>query len=210
MHYDSISIEEEYYDLKIRLMLIGDSNVGKTSIIKRYCKNQFSPSYISTVGIDFETKYLRLNGKIINLQIWDTAGQERYKVLAKNYYKNSDGFIIVYDITDKKSFNNVANWITQIKDSASENVKCVLLGNKCDLEELRQVDINQGKDLANNYHLKFYETSAQKGNNIQKFFTDLVKGFLNDDNFVNDSERSSISTEQRNLRRARNQKKKCC
>ncbi len=210
MHYDSISIEEEYYDLKIRLMLIGDSNVGKTSIIKRYCKNQFSPSYISTVGIDFETKYLRLNGKIINLQIWDTAGQERYKVLAKNYYKNSDGFIIVYDITDKKSFNNVANWITQIKDSASENVKCVLLGNKCDLEELRQVDINQGKDLANNYHLKFYETSAQKGNNIQKVFTDLVKGFLNDDNFVNDSERSSISTEQRNLRRARNQKKKCC
>ncbi len=210
MHYDSISIEEEYYDLKIRLMLIGDSNVGKTSIIKRYCKNQFSPSYISTVGIDFETKYLRLNGKIINLQIWDTAGQERYKVLAKNYYKNSDGFIIVYDITDKKSFNNVSNWITQIKDSASENVKCVLLGNKCDLEELRQVDINQGKDLANNYHLKFYETSAQKGNNIQKVFTDLVKGFLNDDNFVNDSERSSISTEQRNLRRARNQKKKCC
>ena len=191
-------------------MLIGDSNVGKTSIIKRYCNNQFSPSYISTVGIDFETKYLRLNGKIINLQIWDTAGQERYKVLAKNYYKNSDGFIIVYDITDKKSFNNVANWITQIKDSASENVKCVLLGNKCDLEELRQVDINQGKDLANNYHLKFYETSAQKGNNIQKVFTDLVKGFLNDDNFVNDSERSSISTEQRNLRRARNQKKKCC
>ena len=210
MHYDSISIEEEYYDLKIRLMLIGDSNVGKTSIIKRYCNNQFSPSYISTVGIDFETKYLRLNGKIINLQIWDTAGQERYKVLAKNYYKNSDGFIIVYDITDKKSFNNVANWITQIKDSASENVKCVLLGNKCDLEELRQVDINQGKDLANNYHLKFYETSAQKGNNIQKVFNDLVKGFLNDDNFVNDSERSSISTEQRNLRRARNQKKKCC
>lgn len=210
MHYDSISIEEEYYDLKIRLMLIGDSNVGKTSIIKRYCNNQFSPSYISTVGIDFETKYLRLNGKIINLQIWDTAGQERYKVLAKNYYKNSDGFIIVYDITDKKSFNNVANWITQIKDSASENVKCVLLGNKCDLEELRQVDINQGKDLANNYHLKFYETSAQKGNNIQKVFIDLVKGFLNDDNFVNDSERSSISTEQRNLRRARNQKKKCC
>ena len=210
MHYDSISIEEEYYDLKIRLMLIGDSNVGKTSIIKRYCNNQFSPSYISTVGIDFETKYLRLNGKIINLQIWDTAGQERYKVLAKNYYKNSDGFIIVYDITYKKSFNNVANWITQIKDSASENVKCVLLGNKCDLEELRQVDINQGKDLANNYHLKFYETSAQKGNNIQKVFTDLVKGFLNDDNFVNDSERSSISTEQRNLRRARNQKKKCC
>ena len=210
MHYDSISIEEEYYDLKIRLMLIGDSNVGKTSIIKRYCNNQFSPSYISTVGIDFETKYLRLNGKIINLQIWDTAGQERYKVLAKNYYKNSDGFIIVYDITDKKSLNNVANWITQIKDSASENVKCVLLGNKCDLEELRQVDINQGKDLANNYHLKFYETSAQKGNNIQKVFTDLVKGFLNDDNFVNDSERSSISTEQRNLRRARNQKKKCC
>ena len=210
MHYDSISVEEEFYDLKIRVMLIGDSNVGKTSIIKRYCNNQFSPSYISTVGIDFETKYLRLNGKIINLQIWDTAGQERYKVLAKNYYKNSDGFIIVYDITDKKSFNNVANWITQIKDSASENVKCVLLGNKCDLEELRQVDINQGKDLANNYHLKFYETSAQKGNNIQKVFTDLVKGFLNDDNFVNDSERSSISTEQRNLRRARNQKKKCC
>ena len=210
MHYDSISIEEEYYDLKIRLMLIGDSNVGKTSIIKRYCNNQFSPSYISTVGIDFETKYLRLNGKTINLQIWDTAGQERYKVLAKNYFKNSDGFIIVYDITDKKSFNNVVNWITQIKDSASENVKCVLLGNKCDLEELRQVDINQGKDLANNYNFKFYETSAQKGNNIQKVFTDLVKGFLNDDNFINDSERSSVSTEQRNLRRARNQQKKCC
>ena len=210
MHYDSISIEEEYYDLKIRLMLIGDSNVGKTSIIKRYCNNQFSPSYISTVGIDFETKYLKINGKMVNLQIWDTAGQERYKVLAKNYFKNSDGFIIVYDITDKKTFNNVANWITQIKESASENVKSVLLGNKSDLDQLRQVETIDGKNLADNYHFKFYETSAQKGYNINKVFIDLVKEFLNDDNFVNDSERTSSLSEQRTLSNARNKKIKCC
>ena len=210
MHYDSISVEEEFYDLKIRVMLIGDSNVGKTSIIKRYCKNQFSPSYISTVGIDFETKYLKINGKMVNLQIWDTAGQERYKVLAKNYFKNSDGFIIVYDITDKKTFNNVANWITQIKESASENVKSVLLGNKSDLDQLRQVETIDGKNLADNYHFKFYETSAQKGYNINKVFVDLVKEFLNDDNFVNDSERTSSLSEQRTLSTARNKKIKCC
>jgi len=210
MHYDSISVEEEFYDLKIRIMLIGDSNVGKTSIIKRYCKNQFSPSYISTVGIDFETKYLKINGKMVNLQIWDTAGQERYKVLAKNYFKNSDGFIIVYDITDKKTFNNVANWITQIKESASENVKSVLLGNKSDLDQLRQVETIDGKNLADNYNFKFYETSAQKGDNINKAFIDLIKEFLNDDNFVNDSERTSSLSKQRTLSNAGNKKIKCC
>ena len=102
------SLEEEAYDERIRVMLIGNSNVGKTSIAKRYCKNQFNHNYISTVGIDFVTKYIKVGEKMINLQIWDTAGQERYKVIAKNYYNKSDGFIIVYDITNKSSFNDIS------------------------------------------------------------------------------------------------------
>ena len=202
------SFQLEKYDEKIKVMLLGDSNVGKTSIIKRFCKNEFTTSFIATIGLDFETKYIKINKRIINMQIWDTAGQERYKVLAKNYYNQSDGFIIVYDITDIKTFNSVANWIEQIKEIANDNVKSILIGNKSDLENSRVISTEEGKELAKKYNIDFYETSAQKGNNIDIVFDSLAKKILQDPYFQRTESEASSQLSRRKLNVK--DKKKCC
>ena len=207
MNYEENNSKEEHSDIKVKIMLIGDSNVGKTSIIKRYCKNIFSKSHISTVGIDLETKNIKIGKQIINLQLWDTAGQERYRVLSKNYYNNSDAFIIVYDITNSKSFENVTNWIMQIKENASENVKIVLFGNKSDLEDQRIINEEEGKKLAKENNINFYETSAENGENVDKAIIDLVKEVINDENFIKGSENTSQLSGDKFKKE---NKKKCC
>ena len=205
MLYDGDTQKEEHIDFKVKIMFIGNSSVGKTSIIKRYSKNIFSTSYISTLGIDFESKNINIDNKTINLQIWDTAGQEKYKVLSKNYYNNSNAFIIVYDITNLESFESVMNWIDQIKENAPENVKSILLGNKSDLEEKRKISEEEGKNLAKKININFYETSAQNGANIEKAIDNLVKDVINDKNFIKENtpklDRNKFKTEK---------KKKCC
>ena len=205
MLYDGDTQKEEHIDFKVKIMFIGNSSVGKTSIIKRYSKNIFSTSYISTLGIDFESKNINIDNKTINLQIWDTAGQEKYKVLSKNYYNNSNAFIIVYDITNLESFESVMNWIEQIKENAPENVKSILLGNKSDLEEKRKISEEEGKNLAKKININFYETSAQNGANIEKAIDNLVKDVINDENFIKENtpklDRNKFKTEK---------KKKCC
>ena len=205
MLYDGDTQKEEHIDFKVKIMFIGNSSVGKTSIIKRYSKNIFSTSYISTLGIDFESKNINIDNKTINLQIWDTAGQEKYKVLSKNYYNNSNAFIIVYDITNLESFESVMNWIDQIKENAPENVKSILLGNKSDLEEKRKISEEEGKNLAKKININFYETSAQNGANIEKAIDNLVKDVINDENFIKENTpklvRNKLKTEK---------KKKCC
>jgi small GTP-binding protein len=202
------SLEEESYDERIRMMLLGDSNVGKTSILKRYCKNQFSESYISSMGIDFETKYIKVGKKTINLQIWDTAGQERYKVIAKNYYNKSDGFIVVYDITNKATFNDISGWISQIKELASHDNKYIIVGNKYDLEEKRKVTKLEGENLSKKYNCQFFEVSAQSGKNIDKCFLYLAQNILQDVNY-SDPSRKASELDHHSFK-GNNKKKKCC
>ena len=173
------SIEEDY-DEKIKLMVIGDKNVGKTSLIKRFCQNEFDNAFITTIGIDFQIKNIKMNNKKIKIQIWDTAGQERYRVMAKSYYNSSDGFIIVYDITKRESFNQINNWIDQIVNSAPNYSKSIIFGNKNDLKDMRQVQINEGKELAKQNNFKFYETSAKDSNNINEGFESIIKDILRD------------------------------
>ena len=173
------SIEEDY-DEKIKLMVIGDKNVGKTSLIKRFCQNEFDNAFITTIGIDFQIKNINMNNKKIKIQIWDTAGQERYRVMAKSYYNSSDGFIIVYDITKRESFNQINNWIDQIVNSAPNYSKSIIFGNKNDLKDMRQVQINEGKELAKQNNFKFYETSAKDSNNINEGFESIIKDILRD------------------------------
>ena len=175
---DSIG-EEEYFDEKIKLMIIGETRTGKTSLISRYCKNEFSGgAYLSTIGIDFQIKNLEINSKKIRLQIWDTAGQERFRKIAKNYYQSSDGFIVVYDITNNESFQTLDYWVEEIKSNSQELSRMILVGNKCDLEEGRQVKKEEGKDYAKKKELKFYEVSAKDGTNVNKAFDDLIKDIL--------------------------------
>jgi len=213
MQYSESNLEEESYDEKVRLMLIGNSTVGKTSIIKRFCKNKFTNSFISSIGIDFETKYVKIDNKTINLQIWDTAGQERYKVISRNYFNQSDGFIIVYDITNRKTFDDVVNWIEQIQELAGEYTKNIIVGNKLDLEKMRKVEKEEGKELAEKYNYIFFETSAQSGKNIDKAFDSLTRSILADDNFSSASRKLSQSStiKEKDIRTvARTNRKKCC
>lgn len=204
----SCSLEEDF-DEKIKIMLIGDSNVGKSSLLKKYIKNEFSHSYITTIGIDFQIKYLNVCNKKIKLQIWDTAGQERYQIVAKNYFNSSDGFIIVYDITKRHSFDNMNNWIEQITDYAPNYSKSVIFGNKQDLKDMREVKYIEGQELAKKSNFKFYETSAKEGINLNEGFEYLVKEILGDIASVKAGRKSTIS-----LKDKKHKKKKanepCC
>ena len=167
------SIEEEF-DEKIKLMVLGDSSVGKSSILTKYCKNEFMSKYITTIGIDFQIKYLNINNKRIKLQIWDTAGQERYRVVTKNYFNTSNGFVIIYDITSRESFNNINNWMEQIESIVGDRVKCIIFGNKNDLVSERKVQKEEGEELAKRYNCSFFETSAKEGNNIEEGFKSIT------------------------------------
>ena len=206
---NSCSIMEEDFDEKIKVMLIGDSSVGKTSLLKKYTKNEFSHSYITTIGIDFQIKYLNISNKKIKLQIWDTAGEERYRIVAKNYFNSTDGFIIVYDITKRESFDNINNWIEQIRDNAPNYSKSVLFGNKNDLQDKREVDYEEGEELANKYNFKFFETSAKDGININKGFENLARIILGDFEPVKQSRKSTISLKDKKHKKIE-VKEPCC
>ena len=200
---------EEDYDEKIKLMILGDSTVGKSSILRQYCKKEFHEKYIGTIGIDFQIKYININNKKIKLQIWDTAGQERYRVVTKNYFNSSDGFIIIYDITNRESFNNVKNWIEQITALAGENIKCIIFGNKNDLNNKRQVQKDEGKELAKNYNFNFFETSAKDGSNVEEGFNSIATSVMDDIKSVK-SKRSNSSILKKQKTKKEIKKESCC
>ena len=204
------TIEENDYDTKLKIMCIGDSTVGKTSILRRYCKNEFSDKYATTIGIDFQIKNMIINNKRIRIQIWDTAGQERYRVIAKNYFNSSDGFVVIYDITNRNSFNNINNWISQINDIAVKTVKFVLFGNKCDLEKNRIVGENEGAEAAKTYSVPFYETSAKTGVNVNDGFEYLIHEILASENINNRlSKRSEVLSRNKPIK-SEAKKSGCC
>ena len=173
------SQRDDNFDEKIKIMIIGESKTGKTSLISRYCNNEFYGAYLSTIGIDFQIKNIILNNKNIRLQIWDTAGEERYRNIAKNYFQSSDGFIIVYDISNSESFYKLDDWIEQIKNNAQETSKMILFGNKSDMEDSRQVSKEEGEEYARKNNLSFFEVSAKEGTNVQEGFEFFVKEILN-------------------------------
>lgn len=173
----SESKENEDEEIQIKIMLLGESQIGKTSLIQRYVKNNFNLSYITTVGIDFQLKQIKMNNKSIKLQIWDTAGQERFKNITKSYFHSSDGFIVGYDITSRLSFTNVSTWLKEINENAPEEIQKILIGNKCDLNE-REVTTEEGKKLAEENGMKFFETSAKNDINVKETFEAITKDIL--------------------------------
>ena len=160
------------YDYLFKLLLIGNSAVGKSSLLLRFSDNIFNDSFLPTIGVDFKIRTFDLNNKTVKLQIWDTAGQERFKTITSSYYKGAHGIIMVYDITDKQSFKDIDNWLAEVEKHASENVNKLLVGNKCDLESNRQVSYEEGKAYADQLGIKFIETSAKESKNVDSaFFT---------------------------------------
>merc|ERR1712196_103156 len=140
---------------------MGDSGVGKTCLLLRYANQSFSPTFITTIGIDFKIKNIELDGKRIKLQIWDTAGQERFRTITTSYFRGAQGILLCYDVTDRKSFDNVNVWMEQIAEHADDNVCKILIGNKMDKEDDRQVTQAEGENMAKKYGIPFFETSAK-------------------------------------------------
>lgn len=202
---------DDTYEELFKIVLIGDSGVGKTNMMTQYLRKEFNENSKATVGVEFGSKVMEIEGKQVKAQIWDTAGQERYKSITSAYYKGAKGAFVVYDITRKETFESVDKWISDLNHSADKNLIIILVGNKSDLEEQRQVQTVEGEEKAKNKEMCFFETSALNGNNLEKAFEFLLKKVYekhksepeNEDNFIEESD-------VKNLEDIKTEEKKCC
>lgn len=163
------------YDYLFKILLVGDSGVGKSSILLRYTDDEYKPEYISTIGVDFKIRSLSYGDKTIKLQLWDTAGQERFQMITSSYYRGAHGIIIVYDITCKESFKNIKNWLHQINQYANEKVLKIIVGNKSDLQDKRVVEKKEVEEFCKENNIYHIETSAKNSNNIKDIFLYLCE-----------------------------------
>ena len=163
-------------ELVYKILLLGDSEVGKSCFLMRYSDNIFVENYITTIGLDYKLKYVQLDsGETIKVQLWDTAGQDRYRTIAKNYYKGSHGILLLYDVTKENSFENIREWVQNIREEVYEKAIIFLIGNKIDKKEERKITTEQGQKLASEYNLPFFEASAKSGENVDEIFKALYK-----------------------------------
>ena len=204
-------MENKEYDLLFKLILIGDSCVGKSNILLKYLKNQFNENSKTTIGVEFGTKNIIINNKRIKIQIWDTAGQERYRSITSAYYKGAKGALIVYDITRKNTFDNIDKWITDLKLNGDKDICIIILGNKSDLIDKREINKNDGIKKAEMYKIAFLETSALNGDNISKAFDELIEQIvINNKNIFQDDNENEIDKGVNLNDEKNNNNKKCC
>jgi Ras-related protein Rab-1A len=158
------------YDYLFKILIIGDSGVGKSSLLLRFSDDTFTESYISTIGVDFKINHIEIDGKQIKLQIWDTAGQERFRTITSSYYRGAHGIIIVYDVTDAESFENIKEWLDEVNRYSYKDVIKILVGNKCDKEDKRVISTFSGEEYAQLKNIDFIETSAKDSHNVNEIF----------------------------------------
>ena len=163
------------FDYLLKYIIIGDAAVGKSNLLLRYVHGQFKPEYQLTIGVEFGAKNIEIDSKMFRIQIWDTAGQENFRSITRAYYKNSVCALVVYDISSRDSFNNVMSWIGDCRNQSPKTIFIVLVGNKCDLEDKRQVTYEEGKELADKNELLFFESSAKDGINVDDIFINSAK-----------------------------------
>ncbi|KAI4302721.1 hypothetical protein MLD38_038438 [Melastoma candidum] len=163
---------EEYL---FKIVIIGDSAVGKSNLLSRYARNEFNPHSKATIGVEFQTQSMDIHGKEVKAQIWDTAGQERFRAVTSAYYRGAVGALVVYDISRRTTFDNVGRWLDELKTHSDTTVVKMLVGNKCDLENIRDVSVEEGKSLAESEGLFFMETSALDSTNVKKAFEIVIK-----------------------------------
>ena len=202
------------YDFLFKLIIVGDSNVGKTNIMSKYIHNKFNYTSKATIGVEFGTKIVTIDNKKIKAQIWDTAGQERYKSITSAYYKGAKGALIVYDITNKFTFESVDKWVQDLNSYGDKNLTLLLVGNKSDLEDKRQIVKEDGEEKAKSFNLGFIETSACSGDNIDQAFDIMLKEVLKKyvvENDINDEfEASGGKNIELDKKDNKTEKKKCC
>ena len=169
-------MKEENKLLEAKIITLGDSRVGKSSLIVQFIENKFAFNYMSTIGFDLKRKIIKLkNEEEIKIVIHDTAGQERFRSLTANYIKKANGILLVYDVTDKQTFENIGQWMDSIEEESGDKLPIILVGNKIDLKEERVISREEGEKKAKQYGLKFYETSAKEGNDVDNCFIELAE-----------------------------------
>ena len=187
-------------DLIYKVLLLGDSSVGKTCFLLRFTEDTYTDNHISTIGVDYKLKLYQNENQTVKIQIWDTAGQDRFRSITKNYFRGSHGIMLIYDITSLTSFNNIKTWILQIRESLGDQASIILIGNKVDLESSRKVNSEEGFKLANQNKMGFYETSAKEDINMQKAFDFLCKEMI----------KKSDGHRRETILELNDKKKKCC
>ena len=218
----------EEFDLIFKIVIIGDSGVGKTNLIGRYLKNEYKEDSKATVGVEFGEKKYEINGLKIKAQIWDTAGQERYRAITSMYYKGAKGAFIVFDLSSKSTFQNVEKWFNEIKKTADPTINLILIGNKSDLKDKRQISTEEGENKAKEMNVPYLETSALNADNVDKVFDLLIQEItkkmkkeieeeeyeendIHDDNKIQDvKENKTINLNTNNKVSKGNLKESCC
>ena len=201
------------YDKTCQILLIGDSLVGKTCLIQRYANGIFKEDYITTVGLDYYTKQEMINNLNVSVKLWDTAGQERFKALTPSFFRNAEGVVIAYDVTNSESFDNLKFWISSIKTNLFEKnifIPIIIIGNKIDLEDMRDISKDVASAFAKENTFKYFETSAKTGEGVDEAFRDLVNQILanSDKNEEATIERKSVKIEEKKTEKQK--KKGCC
>ncbi|KAH7112157.1 ras-related protein rab-like protein-11B [Dendryphion nanum] len=162
------------YDFLFKVVLIGDSGVGKSNLLSRFTRNEFNLDSKSTIGVEFATRSIQVDAKTIKAQIWDTAGQERYRAITSAYYRGAVGALLVYDISKHQTYENVTRWLKELRDHADSNIVIMLVGNKSDLRHLRAVPTEEAKQFASDNNLSFIETSALDASNVELAFQNIL------------------------------------
>ena len=205
--------EEENYNMIFKIVLVGDSGVGKTNLLLRYLKNEFNTQTKATVGVEFGNTKVQIDNALIKAQIWDTAGQERYRSITSAYYKGAHGALIVYDITRKDSFDSVEKWLRDLKNNGEEKMVIMAIGNKCDMVNERVISTEEGEAKAQRNNIAFLETSALNATNVAKAFDELIQklyvAFKKDfeDNDEDDLGENANTIE---IRTGNSKKEQCC
>ena len=201
---------ENDQDVMLKIIILGSTQVGKTSIINRYFNNEFQENMLSTIGIDFKTKYFKFNGQKVKFNYIDTAGQEKFRAISVNYLKGANGAILVFDLTDKDTFDLIKRWVEDINENNKSNTSKILFGNKSDLLNERQVFKEDAEKLANDLGCKYIEGSAKTGDNINEALDEIAK--ISYENFLNSERRNSmrLTSDSTNNKKNKNMKKTCC
>lgn len=163
------------YEYLFKIVLIGDSSVGKTNLLSRFTRNEFNPDSKATIGVEFATRTLEVDGTKVKTQIWDTAGQERYRAITTAYYRGAVGALVVYDITKAETYDSVSRWLKEMEENADDNIVIALVGNKSDLDHMRQVPTEEAQNFATEHNLLFTETSAFNSDKVDFTFEQLVQ-----------------------------------
>ena len=198
------------FSVFFKILLIGDLGVGKSCVILRYVEGDFPGNIMSSIGVDFKTKQIDLDDRLIKLQIWDTAGHEKFRTITTSYYKSAHAIIILYDITQKASFDHIRNWLTEIDKFGKQGVLKVIVGNKLDMENNRKITKEVAENLALKYGIKLWEVSAKDNTNIEEMFLDTIKTLLEKNSKIISEGSSMVTNIQLNKNVKNKKNKKCC